>query len=86
MVRGPSTESPPVQVTVVPSTVEAPVSEVRGAVAIPLLVSVRTPRNAGIPCVTSVVLLDKVMLNRPIKDPCGRVMSQRMRLPDTVQV
>ncbi len=86
MVRGPSTESPPVQVTIVPSTVEATSSEVRVAVAIPPLVSVRTPRNAGLPCVTSVVLLDKDMLNRAIEDPCGGVMSQRMRLPDKVHV
>ncbi len=86
MVRGPSTESTPVQITIVPSTVEAPVSEVRVAVAIPPLVSMRAPRNAGLPCVTSVVLLDKVMLNRAIEYPCGGVMSQRMKEPDTVQV
>ncbi len=82
MVRGPSRELAPSHSTVVPSTIEASDSEVRVAVRGPLE-SVRTPRNAGLPCVSSVVLISKVMLNIA---PCGGVMSHRMKLPGRVQV
>ncbi len=82
MVRGPSREFTPTHSTIVPSTVEASDSEVRVAVRFSL-VSVRTPRNAGLPCVSSVLLVLKDMLNRA---PCGGVTSHRMRLPGIVQV
>ncbi len=62
---------------------EATDSEVRVAVTIPPLESVRTPRNAGLPCVLSVLLVLKDMLNRA---PCSGVMSHRMKLPGRVQV
>ncbi len=67
MVRGPSRELSPSHSTIVPSTVEASDSEVRVAVTIPPLESVRTPRNAGLPHVLSVLLVLKDMLNRA---PC----------------
>ncbi len=69
--------------TIVPSTVEASDSEVRVAVSIPPLESVRTPRNAGLPCVSSVLLVSKVMVNTC---SCGEVTVHRMRLPGRVQV
>ena len=86
IVRGPSRELPPTHSTIVSSTVEASDSEVRVAVTIPPLESVRTPRNAGVPCVSSVLMLSlvlKVMLNVAC---CGGVTSHRMRLPGIVQV
>ncbi len=82
MVRGPSRELAPKHSTVVPSTIEASDSEVRVAVRGPLE-SVRTPRNAGVPCVSSVLLVVKVMLNIA---PCSGVMSHRMKTPGRVQV
>ena len=60
------------------STMEASDSEVRVAVSIPLLESVRTPRNAGVPCVLSVLLVLKAILNTW---PCGGVMSHSTTLP-----
>ncbi len=63
MVRGPSRELTPTHSTIVPSTVEASDSEVRVAVSIPPLESVRTPWNAGLPCVLSVLLALTDMLN-----------------------
>ncbi len=62
---------------------EASDSEVRVAVSIPPLESVRTPRNAGLPCVSSVLLVLKVTRNIW---PCGGVTVHRMRLPGRVQV
>ena len=85
MVRGPSRELTPTHSTIVPSTMEASDSEVRVAVRGPLE-SVRTPRNAGVPRVSSVLMLSlvlKVMLNVAC---CGGVTSHRMRLPGIVQV
>ncbi len=82
MVRGPSRELAPKHSTMVPSTMEASDSEVRVTVRDPLM-SVRTPRNAGVPCVTSVLLALKDMLNTA---PSGGAMSHRMRLPGRVQV
>ncbi len=66
IVRGPSCELAPSHNTIVPSTMEASDSEVRVAVSIPLLESVRTPRNAGLPSVTATFTLPvniKVNLN-----------------------
>ncbi len=82
MVRGPSCELAPKHSTIVPSTMEASDSEVRVAVTIPPLESVRTPRNAGSPCV-SLVLLSTVTVNTC---SCGEVTVHRMRLPGRVQV
>ncbi len=77
MMRGPSCELAPTHSTMVPSTMEASDSEVRVAVRGPLE-SVRTPRNAGLPPVTSgMLMVDKVMLNIA---PCGGVISHRMKL------
>ncbi len=83
MVRGPSLEFSPTHSTIIPSTVEASDSEVRVAVSIPPLESVRTPRNAGLPRVLSVLLILKDMLNLW---PCGGVTSHRMKIPGRVQV
>ncbi len=86
MVEGPSRELTPTHSTIVPSTVEASDSEVRVAVTISPPESVRTPRNAGVPHISSVLMLSlvlKVMLNIAC---CGGVTSHRMRLPDIVQV
>ncbi len=83
MVRGPSCELTPTHSTIVPSTVEASDSEVRMAVSILLLESVRTPRNAGLPRVSSLFTEIKVMLNIA---PCGGMMSHRMKLLSRVQV
>ncbi len=82
MVRGPSRELSLKHSTMVPSTMEASDSEVRVAVKGPLVL-VRVPRNTGLPCVVSVLLVVKVMLNTA---PCGGVMSHRMTLPGRVQV
>ena len=83
IVRGPSRELTPTHSTIVPSTVEASDSEVRVAVSIAPLESVRTPRNAGLARVSSVLLVLKDILNRA---PCGGVTSHRMRVPGRVQV
>ena len=82
MVRGPSLEFSPSHNTIVPSTIEASDSEVRVAVRGPLE-SVRTPRNAGLPRVTSMLLVSKVMVNTC---SCGEVTVHRMTLPGRVQV
>ncbi len=67
----------------VPSTMEATDIEVRVAVRGPLEL-VRTPRNAGLPRVTSLSLMvvPNDMLNRA---PCGGMTSHRMKLPGRVQ-
>ena len=83
MVRGPSCELSPSHSTIVPSTAEASDSEVRVAVTIPPLESVRIPRNAGVPCVLSMLLALKAMLNIA---SCSGVMSHRIMLPGRVQV
>ncbi len=86
--RGPSRDPfDPTHSTVVPSTIEASDSEVRVTVRGPLE-SVRTPRNSGLPRVSSVLVLLKVMLNTA---SCGGVTSHRMKLASipgtsTVQV
>ncbi len=84
IVRGPSREFSPTHSTVVPSTMEASDSEVRVAVRGPLE-SVRTPRNAGLPCVSSVLLELNVILNKDTR-PCASVAVHRMKLPGRVQV
>ena len=83
IVRGPSRELSPSHNTIVPSTMEASDSETRLAVTIPPLESVKTLRNAGLPCVTSVLLVSTVMVNTC---SCGEVTIHRMRLPGRVQV
>ena len=83
MVRGPSRELSPTQSTIIPSTMEASDSDVRVAVSIPLLESVRTPQNAGLPRVSSVLLTVKSILNN-CTWPCEAI--HRMRLPGRVQV
>ena len=83
MVTAPSRELAPKHSTTVPSTMEATDSEVRVAVSISPLESVRTPRNAGLPRVLSVLLVLKVMLNISL---CGGVMSHRIKTPGRVQV
>ncbi len=83
IVRGPSCEpSDPTHSTIVPSTTDASDSEVRVAVRFSL-VSVRTPRNAGLPRMSSVLLVLKVMRN---SWPCGGATVHRMALPGRVQV
>ena len=89
MVRGPSCELSPSHSTIVPSTMEASDSEVRVAVRGPLE-SVRTPRNAGSPPVSLILVLGiKLILNNSIR-PCGAAIAantvHRMRLPGRVQV
>ncbi len=83
MVRGPSCELTPSHSTIIPSTMEASDSELRVAVSIPPLESVRTPRNAGLPCVSPVLLVDNDMLN---KDTRPWMAVHRMTLPGRVQV
>ena len=89
MVRGPSRELSPTHSTTVPSTVEALDSEVRVAVSIPPLELVRSPRNAGSPCISLSLLGVKLILNNSIR-PCGAAIAantiHRMRLPGRVQV
>ncbi len=85
MVRGSSRELSPAHSTINPSTIEATDSEVRVAVTIPPLESVRTPRNAGLPSVSSVLLALKPILNT-FPWPCGGVMSHRMKIPGREQV
>ncbi len=82
MVRGPSREFSPTHSTIKPSTMEVSDSEVRVAVRGPLE-SVRTPRNAGLPRVSSVLLTVKSILNN-CTWPCEAI--HRMRLPGRVQV
>ncbi len=56
------------------------------AVTIPPLESVRTPRNAGLPSIFSVLLVLKPILNI-FPWPCGGVMSHtKTTLPDRVQL
>ena len=83
IVRGSSRELSPSHSTIVPFTAEASDSEVRVAVTIPPLESVRTPRNAGVPCVLSVLLVLMVKMYLTL---CGRVMLHRTKLPGRVQV
>ncbi len=86
MVRGPSRKLPPTHSTIVPSTTEASDSEVRVAVRFSLE-SVRTPRNSGLPCVSSVLLELKVMLNPwSCTMICSGVTSHRMALLGRVQM
>ena len=88
MVRGPSRELSPSHSTIVPSTMEASDSEVRVAVTISPLESVRTPRNAGSPRVSLLLLGIKLILNNSVR-LCGFIAANtvhRMRLPGRVQV
>ncbi len=82
IVRGPSREFSPTHSTIVPSTMEASDSEVRVAVRGPLE-SVRTPRNAGLPRVSSVLLVSNDMLN---KDTWPCMALHCMKLPGRMQV
>ncbi len=84
IVRGPSRELSPTHSTIIPSTVEASDSEVRVAVRGPLE-SVKTPWNAGLPSVSSVLLELNVILNKDTR-PCASVAVHRMKLPGRVQV
>ncbi len=86
IVRGPTNELmlSPKHSTIIPSTVEATDNEVRVEVTLPPLLGVRTPRNAGLPCVSSVLLPLIFMLNKAW--PCGEVALHCMMLPGRVQV